>query len=392
MKHSGRWVALAFVGVAASQGTALASETAAPNRPESDAAGAGMVEIPGAAFLMGAYLGEGPNEERPAHEVMMPTYWIDSTEVTVEAYRSCVEAGRCVRPHVDKMCNFDGNPTPYGDADRSKHPINCVDLNMAEAYCAYVDKRLPTEREWEFAARGGAEHRRFSWGADDPSAKNACYAHIGGTCKVASYAPGAFGLYDMAGNVWEWTASKYGPYPYEATQGDHYVYRGGSWSRRFPHWLAGGMRNRYRRGEFSASLGFRCAKSTPELHCPTESSPKDGACMRTSGMPLCEPGADWDGKACVHNWVGVASARSTTEGATSAKADGDAKPSDPSVIARTRTPGDDADCAAHYKGKAQAYRFSGGTFYSRNPTIAAAGCTRRVMGQTWTSVCCPGGG
>jgi len=74
---------------------------------------------------------------------------------------------------------------------------------MAEAYCGFVGKRLPSEREWEYIARGGSEQRLYSWGDNDPTDKISCYMHVGGSCEVGSYPAGAFGLFDVSGNVWE---------------------------------------------------------------------------------------------------------------------------------------------------------------------------------------------
>src|SRR5262249_2484263 len=96
------------------------------------------------------------------------------------------------------------------DESRRDHPVNCIDATMAAAYCHFAGGRLPTEAEWEYAARGGSEHRRYSWGAEPPDGSRACYYHAG-TCPVASFAPGAFGLYDVSGNVWEWTSSLFAP-------------------------------------------------------------------------------------------------------------------------------------------------------------------------------------
>ena len=183
----------------------------------------GMVEVPAGVFLMG---GESP-ENTPVHEVVVATFYLDLNEVTMEAYAACVTAGACKPPGV-------GNP--FCNAllpDRARHPVNCVDWRDAESYCKYVGGRLPTEAEWEYAARGGAEQRPYSWGAEEPDRRRACYMHEGGSCVVGTHPAGAFGLFDMTGNVWEWTASWYGPFPGEADSGTTKVYRGGSWSRRF---------------------------------------------------------------------------------------------------------------------------------------------------------------
>jgi hypothetical protein len=335
-----------------------------------------MVAIPAGIFLMGSPTERGSPEERPMHEVIVAAFYLDVTEVRTAAYLACMREGACPRPHEDNpFCNTSQD----APGDRGEHPVNCVDAHQAEAYCAFAGKRLPTEREWEYAARGGAEERRYSWGEEDPTPERACYDHIG-TCPVASFAAGAFGLFDMSGNVWEWTSTPYGPYPDAPKTGPHLVYRGGSWSRRFPKWLSTAMRNRYEPGRWSASLGARCARTRLPLLCPEESEARDGACVRVRGTPRCEPALAWNGQAC------------TLGGGPSPKPGTDAPPAptaEERPITRARTPEHDGDCRSHYAGTPAAYRFSGATFYARNHPLEAAGCRRRDMGLTWTSACCP---
>lgn len=351
--------------------TATAVAVAAPTPPPD-----GMLTIPAGMFLMGSPALFGRPEDHPMHEVIVASFDLDRTEVTTAAYLACLSAGTCTRPHEDnQVCNTDRR----APGDRGEHPINCVDFHQAEAYCAFAGKRLPTEREWEYAARGGADQRRYSWGEEEPTPERACYAHQG-TCAVGSFKPGAFGLLDMSGNVWEWTASWFGAYPDEAEKGTMRVYRGGSWSRRFPKWLDSAMRNRYEPDRWSASLGFRCAKSRAPLVCPEESEPKGNACVRNHGNPRCEPNYAWNGEAC------------TPGGGPTPKRGFDPPPG-PTVeeqpVTQSRTPQHDDDCQSHYKGKPSAYRFAGNTFHARNKPLEAAGCTRRDMGLTWTSACCP---
>lgn len=354
---------------AAEPSASAGGDAGAPDAATAPSAPEGMLEIPAGIFLMGATPAFGSPEERPQHEVAIGRFYLDRTEVTTGAYKKCVADGKCKPTYKTSFCN-----EPH--TDRDDHPINCVDWHMADAYCTAAGKRLPTEREWEYAARGGSEQRMFSWGEEEPTPERACYMH-GESCPVASFAPGAFGLYDMSGNVWEWTASWFSPYPGEGAEGSHKVYRGGSWSRRFPKWLRNAVRNRYTPGEHSASLGFRCAKNAEPLVCPKEHEPKDGRCVRTSGQPWCEPGHPWDGKACSgYDANGQKPERSPDEIA--------AEP-----VVKTRTPQHDADCQKNYKGKPSAYRFSGNTFHARNPMINSGGCSRRDMGRTWTSACCP---
>ncbi len=370
-------------------------------------AGSDMVTVPAGIFLMGSRMGEGGAEERPMHEVVMPSFDLDRTEVTMDAYEACVKAGACRPTHVEHpFCN-----AKLGG--RGDHPVNCVEWGDAEAYCKFAGKRLPTEREWEYAASGGAERRKFSWGDEEPDGARSCYTHPG-TCPVASFAPGAFGLYDVSGNVWEWTSSWFTPYPEEGAAGQHKVYRGGSWSRRFPKWLRNRLRNRYKPTEWSASLGVRCARSRSPLACPDEAEARGDACVRVKGTPQCEPGYGWNGKACSLGGAGTTLASAPGPGGgyrpalgpeeAARRAGGSTRPPgwepqpsgaaalDPAtgkpVITRSRTPQYDGDCKAHWPKTPAAYRFQGGDFWARNPPIAAAGCTKRDMGDSWTSACC----
>lgn len=362
--------------VAPTPSAAPAAEAAAADVPE------GMVALPAGIFLMGSAEAEGLPEEHPAHEVILPAYFLDRTEVTMARYSACVAAGACTPIHTgETFC-------PTSAPEHASLPVSCIDYSQAEAYCAFARKRLPTEREWEYAARGGQERRRFSWGDEPPDEKRACYDHRG-SCAVGSFAPGAFGLVDMSGNVWEWTSTFYGPYPGEAASGTHRVYRGGSWSRRFPKWLRTALRNRYEPEKWSASLGVRCALSRSPLVCPADTDARDGACVRVRGAVLCEEGRAWNGKACT---IGGVALTADPLAPPSAHASAETDSAAPAVapVHRTRTPGNDDDCKKRYVGRPAAYRYDGGTFYSRNPVIAGDGCTKRDMGQTWTSACCAG--
>jgi formylglycine-generating enzyme required for sulfatase activity len=362
----------------------------APSDPPAGATPEGMVLVPPGIYLMGSPEG-GSFEERPMHEVVMPATYVDITEVTVAEYARCVDAGACQPPRKDNpFCN------PL-DGERKDHPINCIPWTDADAFCRFAGKRLPTEREWEYAARGGAERRTFSWGEEPASSAIACYSHSG-TCKVGSFAPGAFGLLDVSGNVWEWTASWYGPYPDELETGLFKVYRGGSWSRRFPKWLRNELRNRYRVDQSSAALGMRCVKTKTPLECPADTEPRGAGCVRVRGAPGCEPGYAWHGDACAPDASAVRSASVVVPSASGPAADADSPhPDEPAhayddnthvEYVRTRTPANDGDCQRNWPDTPFAYRWDGGTFHSRNPVIAAAGCVKRDMGRTWTSACC----
>ncbi|MGC8926285.1 MAG: formylglycine-generating enzyme family protein, partial [Calditerrivibrio sp.] len=150
--------------------------------------------------------------------------------VTVDEYARCVNAGGCTQPDTGRYCN-------YGVDGRGDHPINCVDWNQANAYCQWAGKQLPTEAQWEKAARG-TDGRIYPWG-NDWDASKACF-NQSSTCAVGSYPQGAspYGVMDMAGNVWDWCADWYDENYYASSpdhnptgpdSGQYRVVRGGSW-------------------------------------------------------------------------------------------------------------------------------------------------------------------
>jgi hypothetical protein len=302
---------------------------------------------------------------------------MDKTEVTLGAYHACVAAGKCEAAKNDMpFCT-------EGEKGHDDHPVNCVTHVDATAYCTWAGKRLPTEAEWEYAASGGGEDRRFSWGNDDPTQKTACFDRPG-TCAVASFPAGAFGLFDMSGNVWEWTDSWFGIFPNEPTTGTDKVFKGGSFSRRWPKWLRTRNRSHWPRDKQNSWLGFRCAKTKLPLECPADASPSGDACKRASGTPLCEPNMGWNGKACMP--LGV-DGKPLAGDALPADSTGQAGPAD-EAISVSRTPGDDGDCQKNYFHKPNAYRWTGNTWEARIALVAARGCTRRDNAPTWVSACC----
>jgi formylglycine-generating enzyme required for sulfatase activity len=246
-----------------------------------------MVPVPAGTFMMGSPAGGGKDEHQ--HRVTLPGYCIDRTEVTAGAYARCVTRGKCTAAREPAKDDFFDSLCNGTRVDRQDHPVNCVDWDQAVAYCRSVAKRLPSEEEWEYAARG-SDGRKYPWGNEPPSAKrlNACgsecralgkrlgvewqvmYADTDGfeaTAPVGSFPLGAspFGALDMAGNVLEWTADRYGPYsagtstnPHSAEKMPARVARGGGWYTSD----AGGVRAARRDGDgptgrFS-TLGFRC--------------------------------------------------------------------------------------------------------------------------------------
>ncbi len=191
----------------------------------------GMLRLPGGRFVMGSASPRAPSNERPAHVTVVVPFWIDRTEVTVGAYRACVDAGSCAVPaRASATCTFDA-----GDAEL---PVSCVYWRDAEAYCRFSGKRLPSEIEWEYAARG-TYAVPYPWGntAACTNAVTLVNEQSGKSCAphpahVGSHPGGAsvFGVQDMSGNVEEWTADWYaellGPSP---RAGAAHVLRGGGW-------------------------------------------------------------------------------------------------------------------------------------------------------------------
>jgi len=216
-----------------------------------------MVLIPGGTFHMGS--DKDLPREWHGGEVTVASFCMDRHEVTAAEYAECVSDGGCTPPRgTGKGCS-------YGRADRGNHPINCVDWKQATTYCESRDKRLPAEQEWEYAARGGAEERRYPFpiGSD----AELCW-NRGETCPVGSYpsSDNRWGVADLAGNVWEWTASRYCKYPLPSTRcGLGRSIRGGGWNTSDYSRIRGSHRDRGAENEHAPALGFRCvADIAPE--------------------------------------------------------------------------------------------------------------------------------
>lgn len=231
------------------------------------------------------------SDEKPVHVVTVAAFQMDRTEVTVAAYEACVSAGICeARSTVagrlyddfggaeadNALCN-------WGKADHAQHPTNCVDWNDASSYCRWVGKRLPTEEEWKYAARG-TDGRTYPWGDNVPKgqlcwnrfkhkvrwgARNkerwgSCSEEKLGTCAVGSFPLGTspFGLHDMAGNVWEWTSSGYSKNYAASRVADLFVHRGGCWNSYSisPSVVRAAIRGRLEPSGRLNRLGFRCAR------------------------------------------------------------------------------------------------------------------------------------
>ena len=238
-----------------------------------------MIRIPGGCFMMGT-LG-GHRTERPVHRVCLTCFRIDMYEVTVNQYDRCITAGKCTKPRRHKSWNPDVKYCNWGAPGRGNHPINCVTYKQAAAYCAWKKMRLPTEAEWEYAARGKTG-RQFPWGSQFPTCARAVFvgrrgAYCGprGTRPVGSTRKGAsaFGLMDMAGNVNEWMQDCYVPRFYKFCRNgckdpimpcrgvnDRRVIRGGGW-RGYPANMKATRRGHMRETSGDSGVGFRCVSS-----------------------------------------------------------------------------------------------------------------------------------
>lgn len=213
-----------------------------------------MVRVPEGTFKMGSKI--GVDDEGPIHVVHVRAFFMDLHEVTANAYDHCVRAKACTKPDVKKQINSNCN-LEY--PERSDHPINCVDWHQATRFCAWVGKRLPTEEEWEYAARG-TDARNHPWGNALPE-KQACWNTLG-TCPVRAFPAdkSAFGILNMAGNVSEWTASGYSENYNAARVIDSRVYRGGDYATRNPDYLRSTVRRSGALDYQLSDIGFRCAR------------------------------------------------------------------------------------------------------------------------------------
>jgi len=228
-----------------------------------------MVSVPAGEFLRGSPAGEGDENEHPPKKIYLDAFSIDQHEVTVRQYRACMTAGECSSPKTgNKYCNT-------SHSDREDHPINCVNWDQAKKYCAWAGKRLPTEAEWEKAARG-TDGRRFAWGNETPSCNLAVMIDGKKGCgkfhtwPVGSKSPAGdspYGAKDMTGNVNEWTSDWFDEGYYQNTpeknpqgpsSGTRRAIRGGSWFNPAKH-LPVARRQRGNPIVQYGSLGFRCA-------------------------------------------------------------------------------------------------------------------------------------
>ncbi|MDD5222456.1 MAG: formylglycine-generating enzyme family protein [bacterium] len=233
-----------------------------------------MAYIPTGEFMMGCNSSvdnQCGDDGKPYHQVTLDAYYIDKYEVTVAEYQKCVNTLKCDAPKSksdNQYCN-------WGYSDRGNHPVNCVDWHDANNYCEWAGKRLPTEAEWEKAARG-TDGRKYPWGNETANCDYMVIGYGGNGCgkdstwPVGSKPKGAspYGVMDMAGNVWEWVSDWYdsGYYgkspsrnPQGPSSGSSRVIRGGSWNYGTGSLRASG-RGSTRWAYRGDNLGFRCVR------------------------------------------------------------------------------------------------------------------------------------
>lgn len=236
-----------------------------------DSKGITMRLVPAGEFIMGSE--NFSDDEKPVHQVYLDAYYMDIYEVTNAAYKACVTAGACDPPQETSSRT---HSSYYGNSKFDDYPVIFVDWNQADAYCAWRDASLPTEAQWEKAARGD-DGRTYPWG-EEISCSQANYFDgskycVGNTTEIGSYESGKspYGMYDMAGNVWEWVNDWYDSYYYASSpssnplgpvSGQYRVLRGGSWGG-FDNYVRSAYRDGYSPVSFNDNVGFRCARSLP---------------------------------------------------------------------------------------------------------------------------------
>ena len=260
-------VALAGLGIAV---VAATTSLSAGSRPGAlQAVDLGWVRVPAGTFLMGCVEADTAclDNEHPRHEVtFLRPFELMAAEVTVGQYaRFVTDTGYPFRSEPD-----------YRQTDR--HPVVLLSWDDAVAFCAWVGVRLPTEAEWEHAARGGRTGQVYGWGNEvsrdraNYGADQCCAGATGGadrwlnTAPVRSFPPNDFGLYDMAGNVWEWVGGWLDDYgaspsidPPGAAAGYARIARGGSWLN-FPAALRTSVRLPFAQSGQTSNIGVRCAR------------------------------------------------------------------------------------------------------------------------------------
>jgi sulfatase modifying factor 1 len=289
----------------------------------------GMARIPAGTFLMGSR--DKAPDEAPVHEVAVDAFWIDRHEVTVAEFGAFI-AGTRYRTEAERFgwsevfdrvrgewTRVDGadwrHPEGPGSAGPPEEPVTQVSWNDAEAFARWAGKRLPTEAEWEYAARGGLAGRTYAWGDElRPGGRVMANWWQGvfpdhdtgedgyrGRAPVGRFPPNGYGLYDVIGNVWEWCADWYDPGYYRRSpprdprgpeSGTERVMRGGSWmcSENFCSNYRVASRSRATPDSGLNNVGFRCARDFRAI--AERPSPRAGAPAPGAGRPARPPTRD----------------------------------------------------------------------------------------------------
>ena len=255
--------------------------------------GVDMVYVPAGDFIMGTGVGSTPEKT-----VYLDGYWIYSTEVTNKMYAQCITTGNCAPPAQEVGAPVHTN-AQYGD-----YPVVGVTWDMAANYCDWAEAKLPTEAQWEKAARGEAGNV-FPWGINPPSCSLLNYKGcLGHTSGVIDYPDGRslYGAFDMAGNVFQWVNDFYEEHAYDSmpsrnpagpASGNQHVVRGSSFETE-ASLLPSGVRHPAAADYHNADLGFRCAVQEPKALAPF--------CQLSSYIPT---GAGPSGSTCEVPQTGV---------------------------------------------------------------------------------------
>jgi formylglycine-generating enzyme required for sulfatase activity len=257
-----------------------------------------VARIPAGEFLMGAE--DGEEDERPAHRAYLDEFYIGTHPVTNAEYAQFIKETGHPSPAIRSIPLMVSGPveeefrsiasaymwtngTPPGGRDQ--HPVTLVGFDDAAAYCGWLagksgkPVRLPTEAEWERAARGGLEAKKYPWGDSLDPAHAHYLPHAGlkserGTARVGLYPPNGFNLQDMAGNVWEWVTDWYASNYYSRAQylnpqgpdtGLMRIVRGGAWVNADGRYLRCAYRHKVPPDSYAYSIGFRIAYSVKQL-------------------------------------------------------------------------------------------------------------------------------
>jgi len=264
--------------------TAIAVEISSPKLMVNEKDSMVLLPVPSGNFVMGSYSNQ---DEQPVHPVQLSSFWIDQTEVTNKQYAICVAAGACNPPLQINSYTHDWY---YGNPNFDNYPVVYVTWDNAKTYCQWAGRDLPTEAQWEKAASWNDSNQQsyiYPWGDNfNGSVVNFCDSNClidhadkksndgySDTSPVMNYPNGVspYGIYDMAGNVWEWvndwydaTYYSYSP-PFEplgADSGTYRVLRGDSWWG-YSYGVRSADRNPFLPSKSANNIGFRCASSNP---------------------------------------------------------------------------------------------------------------------------------